>query len=95
LGGTKGEEALTQIAQVEYNSLTHLGYSLVELEYRQRVRGSSKRSASNVRVLSRKFRRSARDVGILLGEFRRSAGDVGTLFDLVPQQMLLFISEYS
>ena len=37
---------------MEYNSLIHLGYSLVELEYWKGVWGSSERSVSNVEVLS-------------------------------------------
>jgi hypothetical protein len=42
--------------QVEYNSLLYLGYSLVELKYGKRVRGSSKRSAQNFGILSVEFR---------------------------------------
>jgi hypothetical protein len=38
------------LLQVEYNSFTKLGYSLVEVEFRKKVMGSSRRSAPNIGI---------------------------------------------
>lgn len=59
---------------------------MVELEYRKRVRESSRRSASNVGVPLRRGGGGVTPWGV---PEEVSNIDVGTLFDLVPRWILL------
>lgn len=68
---------------MEYNLLSYLGYFLVELECRRRVRGSFERSAPVVTVLFGGVPMSARDVDTL-STLKWSPGGVLELSALSP-----------